>query len=88
VEHATAGDSNFQNAINGTAQQLMHAGLSIADAQKQALARFYGLVKAQAETLSYIDTYLVLAIAAGIMFLLSFTLQKTDLRGGTEAPMH
>jgi DHA2 family multidrug resistance protein len=84
VERITTGDSNFQNAINGTAQQLMRAGLSMADAHKQALARFYAMVRAQAATLSYIDTYWVLSVSAGVMFLLAFTLKKSDLHGGSK----
>src|SRR5208282_4466801 len=44
MEGITTGDANFQSMINGTAQQLMHAGLSMAEAQRQALARFYAMV--------------------------------------------
>jgi MFS transporter, DHA2 family, multidrug resistance protein len=39
-------------------------------------------MQAQAQTLAYIDTYKVLAIGAGIMFLLSFIVRKNDPRAG------
>ncbi len=35
-------------------------------------------MQAQAQTLAYIDTYMVLAIGAGIMFLLAFIIRKND----------
>jgi hypothetical protein len=38
----------------------------------------------QAQLLSYIDTYKVLAVGAGIMFLLSFIVSKNDPRAGGE----
>ncbi len=60
----------------------MHAGLSGHEAQRQALARFYQGLQAQATTLAYIDTYWVLAVCAGVMFFLSFTLAKNDLHKG------
>ena len=39
----------------------------------------------QATTLAYIDTYLVLAIGAAIMFVLSFALRKNEPGGGRVA---
>jgi DHA2 family multidrug resistance protein len=81
ISHATVTNSGFQKAIEQTAQQLMRAGANSFDAQHQALARFYEGLKAQAATLGYVDTYFVLSIAAAVMFLLSFTLAKNDLRG-------
>jgi len=42
-------------------------------------------VQAQATTLSYIDTFMVLAVMAGIMFILSFLLKKNDPGGGGDA---
>jgi len=38
----------------------------------------------QATTLAYIDTFWVLSIGAGIMFLLSFGLKKNEPGGGGE----
>jgi hypothetical protein len=48
----------------------------------QAYARIYRSVQAQAATLAYVDTFMVLAIGAGIMFFLSFLLKKNDPSGG------
>jgi DHA2 family multidrug resistance protein len=79
---------NFQNAIQGTAQQLARGGLSAFGAQQQATARLYAELKLQAATLAYIDTYWVLAVAAMIMFGLSFLLQKNRPGGGGSLPMH
>jgi DHA2 family multidrug resistance protein len=70
------GNMRFQDALNGLVQQLTHAGLSLHEAQRQALARLYAALQAQAAALAYIDTYWVLGIAAVIMFLLSFVLKK------------
>jgi DHA2 family multidrug resistance protein len=47
----------------------------------QALTRMYNTVGNQASTLSYIDTFWMLGIAAGIMFLLTFLLRKNNPRG-------
>jgi DHA2 family multidrug resistance protein len=73
--HATNYDPAFQSQLNGLSQQLLHAGASPPDAQAQALLL-------QSQTLAYIDTFMVLAIAAGIMFLLAFIVRKNDLSGG------
>jgi hypothetical protein len=75
-------NTRFQDAINGLVQQLTRAGLSAQEAHRQALARIYASVQAQAAALAYIDTYWVLGIAAVIMFFLSFVLKKNDPRGG------
>ena len=66
---------------NGLAQHSAQLGLSPHDAHLQALAVIYQGVQAQAATLAYIDTFMVLAVAAGIMFFLSFALRKNDPGG-------
>ena len=71
----------FQNMSNGLAQHSAQLGLSPHDAHLQALAVIYQGVQAQAATLAYIDTFMVLAVAAGIMFFLSFALRKNDPGG-------
>ncbi len=76
VGHTTPGNPNFQNATSGLAQLLFHSGLSSPDAQRRAYASIYQAVQAQAATLAYIDTFWVLAVGAGIMFVLSFALKK------------
>jgi DHA2 family multidrug resistance protein len=54
------------------------------DAHHTAYARVYGMLQAQAATLSFIDTYWILAVGAGIMFGLSFLLKKNVPGGGGE----
>jgi MFS transporter, DHA2 family, multidrug resistance protein len=76
--HATNYDPAFRDQVNGLAAQLVQSGASIPDARIGALGRTYGQVLAQAQTLAYIDTFMILAIAAGIMFVLSFLIRKND----------
>jgi MFS transporter, DHA2 family, multidrug resistance protein len=73
---------NFQNSLNGLSQQLAHAGLGVHEARAQAYARIYQEVQAHAASLAYIDTFMVLAVGAGIMFFLSFALKRNDPGGG------
>jgi DHA2 family multidrug resistance protein len=78
VGHTTPGTQNFQNAITALTQRLVHSGLSFPDAQRRAYATNYQRLQSQAATLAYVDTFLVLAVGASIMFLLSFFLKKSD----------
>ncbi len=83
VEYARPDNPNFQNSVNGLAAQIAHSGgLSKPDAISQAYARIYQSVQAQAACLAYVDTFMVLAVGAGIMFFLAFTLKKNDTGGG------
>jgi DHA2 family multidrug resistance protein len=52
------------------------------EAHAQAYARIYQAVQAQAASLAYIDTFMVLAIGSAIMFFLAFMLKKNDPGGG------
>jgi MFS transporter, DHA2 family, multidrug resistance protein len=78
VTSTNTGNPRFRDGMNGLVQQLTHAGLSQHGAQRQALARIYAAVQAQAAALAYIDTYWVLGIAAVVMFFLSFVLKRND----------
>ena len=84
VYHATNFDPEFRNQLNGISQTLLQAGLSAPDARRQAMGRLYQSVVGQAQTLAYIDTFMILAIGAGIMFVLSFIIRKNDPGGGGE----
>ena len=75
-------DAAFENVVQGMAQHFVNGGLGRHEALATAYARIYQSVQAQAGTLAYIDTFMVLAVAAGIMFLLSFMLKKNDPGGG------
>ena len=77
--HATNADSAFRDQLNGLASQFVHSGSSVPDAQVQAYARVYQGVQIQSLTLAYIDTYMVLAVAATLMFLLAFFARRNDL---------
>ncbi len=82
--HTTPSDPAFQNQVAGLSQQLVASGVSPADAQTHAYAQIYQSMLAQAQTLSYIDTFLVLAVGAAIMFVLTFLIRKNDPGAGGE----
>jgi DHA2 family multidrug resistance protein len=87
VEYARPDNPNFQNTANGLAQRLAHSGLSGPDALTQAYARIYQGLQAQAASQAYIDTFMVLAVGAAIMFCLSIFLEKNNPGGGGEAAL-
>lgn len=82
VEHARPDNPNFQNTLNGLTERFAHSGLGAVDAQGRAYAQIYQNVQAQAASLAYIDTFMVLAVGAAIMFFLTFVLKKNDPGGG------
>lgn len=77
-------DPVFRNQVAGISQQLVHRGISAADAQTHAYGLIYRGMQAQSQTLAYLDTYMVLAVGASIMFLLAFLVRKNDPRAGGE----
>jgi len=80
--HATNYDPAFRDQLSGLSSQLSHAGASAPDAQAQAYGRLYQSLQVQSQTLAYIDTFMILAVAAGIMFLLAFIVRKNDPASG------
>ena len=64
---------------------LAHSGLGKHEAQHAGLRQDLPGLQAQAATLAYIDTFMVLAVGSAIMFFLSFALKKNDPGGGGEA---
>ena len=82
VEYARPDNPDFQNAANGLAQRLAHSGLSGPGAYAQAVGRIYQGLQAQAATLAYIDTFMVLCVGSAIMFFLAFALKKNEPGGG------
>src|SRR6266853_447624 len=82
VEYARPDNPNFQNTANGLALNLNRSGLNAHAGKMQAYARIYRGVQAQAGALAYIDTFMVLAVGAAIMFFLAFILRKNDPGGG------
>jgi len=78
----------FNAAIAGLADRLTHAGLSMHEAQQQALARMYSMVNRQAQSLSYVDVYWLLAVLATVMFFLCFLLAENRPGGGGTVAVH
>ncbi len=78
----------FQAAIGVLAVRLNRTGMSLVAAQHQALGRFYGMVQMQAATLSYVDAYWLLAVAATMMFIGSFLLKKNEPGKGGPLSLH
>ncbi len=79
VANLTAGHSQFVAGAGGLTARLGTGGANSVRAAQQSLALLYRSVIVQATTLAYIDTFLVLAGVAAIMFVLSFALKKNQL---------
>jgi MFS transporter, DHA2 family, multidrug resistance protein len=82
VENARVDNPNFAQAAQGLSQHFGKGGLGKHEAMATAYARIYQSLQAEAGSLAYIDTFMVLSIAAGIMFFLSFLLRKNDPASG------
>lgn len=82
ASHTSNYDLAFQNAARALSQQLVHSGTSVADSQHQAYGVVYQAMQQQSQLLAYLDAYKVLAIGAGIMFLLAFAMRRNDPRAG------
>jgi DHA2 family multidrug resistance protein len=82
--HATNYDPAFRNQVQGLSAQLLHAGATPPGAHAAAVGRVYQALQVQSQTLAYIDTYMILAIAAGLMFVFTFLVKKNDPGAGGE----
>jgi MFS transporter, DHA2 family, multidrug resistance protein len=82
VEKARVDNPNFANAAQGLTQHFVNAGIGRHEALATAYAQIYQSLLAQAATLAYIDTFMVLAVGSAVMFFLSFLLAKNDPGGG------
>jgi DHA2 family multidrug resistance protein len=82
VQNVRVDNPNFVNSANGLAQHLATSGVGKREALAWAYARIYQSLQAQAASLAYIDTFMVLAVGAGIMFCLAFLLEKNDPGAG------
>ena len=82
VQNVRVDNPNFVNAANGLAQHLASSGVGKHEAQITAYARIYQSLQAQAASLAYIDTFMVLCVGSAIMFCLAFLLKKNDPGGG------
>ena len=88
VGRTGSGDPAFAGMISGLTARLIASGVEASQASEQAHGLVYQLVIAQATTLAYVDTFRILAVGAGIMFLLSFALRRNDPGGGAATPAH
>jgi DHA2 family multidrug resistance protein len=82
VEQARIDNPNFANAVQGLTQHFANGGLGRHEASATAYASIYRSLQAQAASLAYIDTFMVLSVFAAVMFFVSFFLKKNDLGGG------
>jgi MFS transporter, DHA2 family, multidrug resistance protein len=82
VEKSGVDNPSFLNSANDLTQHLANHGVGKHEAQIQAYARIYQSLQAQAASLAYIDTFMVLAVGAAIMFCLAFLLKKNNPGGG------
>jgi DHA2 family multidrug resistance protein len=78
----------FDAAVASLASRLTQVGLSMQSARQQALARMYRLVMAQAQALSYVDIYWLLAVTSALMFVLCFRLAKNEPGKGSQVAVH
>src|SRR5882757_4794672 len=82
VNYTRSDNPNFQNSLSGITQHFAQFGLSPHEAHARAYANIYQGVQSQAASLAYIDTFMVLAVGAAIMFCLTFVLKKNEPGGG------
>ena len=79
ASHTSLSDPAFRDSAASLADRLRQGGVD--QPQMQAYGRLYESMQNQASTLSYIDAFWMLGIAAGVMFLLSFMLRSNNPRG-------
>jgi len=81
VANVTPGKPTFADAAAALTARVVASGVDANRAVKEAYALIYQTVIIQATTLAYVDMFLILAMMAAIMFVLSFALRKNDPGG-------
>jgi DHA2 family multidrug resistance protein len=81
VANVTQGRTTFNDSFGAISARVGASGAGASQAAKEAYALIYRTVILQATTLAYVDTFLILAVMAAIMFVLSFALRKNDPGG-------
>ncbi len=66
----------FRSAARGTAQALVHRGVSVADAPQQAYGELFRGLQQQASALAYIDTIWIFAGVCAVMVPIAFLMKK------------
>ena len=82
VANEVTGGFSFPRALTGVTRRLIDAGADPVKATRQAEGILYRQMSAQAATLAYLDTFLLLSAAALIMFVLCFWLRKNQPGSG------
>ena len=77
-EHAAPSDPRFLYVLERSIYAMRSSGMSIGTAMSAAIGRAYQQLVMQAMTLSYVDVYALLSLAAIAMCALSFLLRKND----------
>ena len=78
VNNYSPGNPLYSGSHAAIGAHLAAGGVNQFRAAEQAIAISYRLLVQQATTLAYIDTYMVLAVMAAIMFALAFFLRKNQ----------
>jgi DHA2 family multidrug resistance protein len=86
--HTSLGDPALSETTAGLTARLMASGAEVSEAARQAQGLVYQMVIAQATSLAYVDTFKLLSLGAGVMFVLSFALRRNEPRGGPAPPAH
>ena len=81
VGNISPGSTTLSDAAAGLTARIVASGTEAVQAGKIAYAVIYRTVIAQATTLAYVDTYILLGTVALGMFALSFFLRKNELGG-------
>ena len=81
VGNISPGSTTLSDAAAGLTARIVASGTDAVQAGKIAYAVIYRTVIAQATTLAYVDTYILLGTIALGMFALSFFLKKNELGG-------
>jgi len=76
--HVMPGRPALESEVAALAARLVASGMNAERAAAQAYALVFRSVIAQATTLAYVDTFMVLAVGAAVMFVLSFALKKNQ----------
>lgn len=88
ASHLTPTNPICRSTVDGLAQQFQQSGSSAPSALTRAYGQVYQSLQLQASTLSYIDTFWLLTVAAAAMFCMTFVLKKNDPRGGEKVIDH
>ncbi len=88
VSHTNAGNAPFTDMIAGMTITLQRAGMSAADATRQAYARVGQMVQAQATTLAYVDVLSVMAVAVLCLAPLVTLMRRAKPGDKVESSLH